>query len=214
MKDFGRLALILATMLPALISGACGASENNRESTDLLSAAAAEATAIVEQAQATALVLQAQAQATAMVAQANSLSPSPMPAPTLALALTGGDQQEATPTPAPQPEDEPAPTPLQTVEVTGVGFAGEGGLILVRFRAPPEVTEQWWQGSVVVTDEATGAVYNEIPVMPKIGPLIGRPKVDGQIGYVMLVNPPPYLQSGAVVTVKLGNYTFEHVSVQ
>ncbi len=30
----------------------------------------------------------------------------------------------------------------------------------------------------------------------------------------MLSNTPPYLQPGAVVTIKMGNYTFEHVPVQ
>ncbi len=50
--------------------------------------------------------------------------------------------------------------------------------------------------------------------MPKIGPLIGRPKVAGQAGYVMLMNAPPYLQPGALVTVVLGAHEFEHVPVQ
>ncbi len=83
------------------------------------------------------------------------------------------------------------------VEVLGVGFAGDVGMIMVRFLAPPDEAEKWWQGSVSVTDEDNGAVYNEIPVMPKIGPLIGRPKIEGQAGYVMLVNNPPILRSGA-----------------
>ncbi len=213
MKDLYRLAGILATMLLALVSGACRTAKDSTASPDLLDAAAAQATAIVQQAQATAMVLQARAQATALMAQAVTFSQTPTPAPTLALALASGDQREATPTPDTQPQDEPEPTPLQTVEVTGVGFAGEGGLIIVRFRAPPDVAEKWWQGSVAVTDEASGAVYNEIPLMPKIGPLIGRPKREGQLGYVMLVNAPPYLQRGAIVTVVLGNYTFEHVPV-
>ena len=84
----------------------------------------------------------------------------------------------------------------------------------MRFYAPPEEAEKWWQGSVSVEDETSGALYNEIPVMPKIGPLIGRPKLPGQIGYVMLVNAPPYLQPGAIVTVVLGVHEFEHVPVQ
>jgi hypothetical protein len=76
------------------------------------------------------------------------------------------------------------------------------------------VAAKWWPGNVSVTDEATGTVYNEIPVMPKIGPLIGRPKLEGQMGYVMLVHNPPALKPGAVVTAKLGEYTFEHVPVE
>lgn len=87
-------------------------------------------------------------------------------------------------------------------------------MIMVRFQAPPEEAEKWWPGTVSVTDEGNGAVYDEIPVMPKIGPLIGRPKRAGQAGYVMLTNAPPYLQAGALVTVVLGAHEFEHVPVQ
>jgi hypothetical protein len=100
----------------------------------------------------------------------------------------------------------------QQVEVLGVGFAAEAALIMVRFKAPPKIAEQWWQGRVSVIDEATGKVYNEIPVTPLIGPLIGRPKIAGQSGYVMLVNAPPGIQPGSTVTVVLGNYQQEHVS--
>ena len=67
---------------------------------------------------------------------------------------------------------------------------------------------------ISLTDEETEAVYNEIPVLPRIGPLINRPRREGQMGYVMLVNAPPYLQSGAQVTVVLGTYAFNHVTVQ
>jgi hypothetical protein len=189
MRRSFSLALFLVALPVIVLGAACGSSEHDAAAPGVLNAAAAEATAIIEQAHATAMVLQAQAQATAMVPR-------------------------ATPMPETEPQDELEPTPLQTVEVMGVGFAGEGGMILVRFMAPPDVAEKWWQGSVSVADEASGIVYNEIPVMPKIGPLIGRPKFEGQPGYVMLVNPPPYLQPGAVVTVKLGNYSFEHVPVQ
>ena len=110
-------------------------------------------------------------------------------------------------------EEEEAGEPIP-VEILSVGFAGEGGMIMIRFQASPEEAEKWWQGSVTVTDEGNGAVYDEIPVMPKIGPLIGRPKVAGQPGYVMLVNTPPWLRPGAMVTVVLGAHTFEHVPVQ
>jgi hypothetical protein len=50
--------------------------------------------------------------------------------------------------------------------------------------------------------------------MPLLGPLIGRPAHAGQIGYVMFVNTPPGLQSGARVTVVLGDFKQEHVIVQ
>jgi len=39
-------------------------------------------------------------------------------------------------------------------------------MIIVRYLAPPDEAEKWWQGNVSVVDEANGTVYNEIPVMP------------------------------------------------
>jgi hypothetical protein len=96
----------------------------------------------------------------------------------------------------------------------GVGFAAEGGFIMVQYKAPPLVARQWMQGTVYVRDEATGNVFSEIPVMPKIGPLIGRPREPGQPGYVMLVNPRGALKPGATVTVVLGDFQQEHVTVR
>jgi hypothetical protein len=100
------------------------------------------------------------------------------------------------------------------VEVLSVGFAGEGGYIHVQFRAPVEVAKRWNQGVISVIDQETGTAYTQIPVMPKIGALIGRPARNGQPGYVMLVNGPVPLRPGALVTVVLGGHTFEHVQVQ
>lgn len=194
---------------------------------NLLDSAAAEATAIVQRAQATALVLQARAQATALVGAAGETAVNP-PRPTLALVVapsqspqTVGDtvvRASASPVDgAPAVGSAQTPPPvgdLSTVEVLGVGFAADGGLIMVQFLAPPRVAGKWWPGSVSVTDEGSGMLYNEIPVMPKIGPLIGRPVKEGQLGYVMLVNAPPFLQPGALVTVVLGEYQFEHVPVK
>jgi hypothetical protein len=178
---------------------------------DLLDTAAAEATAIIQQAQATALMLQAQAQATALLSQAGAPAATPSSsaaAPDLILSqMTSTPDQAATLAGAPSPE------PL-AVRVLDVSFAAEGAMIMVRFMAPPHEAEKWWPGNVSVVDEASGTVYNEIPVMPTIGPLIGRPKIEGQPGYVMLVNPPPGLRTGALVTVVLGAYRFEHVPVK
>jgi DNA-binding beta-propeller fold protein YncE len=101
-----------------------------------------------------------------------------------------------------------------TIEVTGVGYAADGVYIIVRFKAPPQVARRWIQGTVSVTDEATGGLYNEIPTMPLIGPLLGHPAQAGQPGYVMLVNTPPGLPPGSLVTVVLGDFRQEHVRVQ
>jgi hypothetical protein len=95
-----------------------------------------------------------------------------------------------------------------------VGYAVEGALIDIQFRAPKEVSEGWWQGTVYVIDEATGESYREIPVVPKVGPLMSKPVTAGQVGYIMLVNGPVPLVPGSVVTVVLGEYRFEHVPVQ
>jgi hypothetical protein len=187
---------------------------------DVVQSAAAQATALVQQAQATALVLEARAQATALVEQARLAGGTPTsavvnppvyasPTPASGEATAPLVQVDAEPEPAVAATPEPTP-----VEVLSVGFAGEGGMIMIRFRASPDEAEKWWQGSVAVTDEGNDATYDEIPVMPKIGPLIGRPKIEGQAGYVMLVNAPPYLRSGALVTVILGRHEFEHVPVQ
>jgi hypothetical protein len=211
----GLLALLL--LLSAACLAACTAAPSTPEPS-VLDQAAAEATRIVQQAQATAMVRSAQATATAIYVQVVAQEPTvqathtPTVDPTTALAdpLPG-----ATETPAVEVEAETQHTATPVpVEVISVGFAVERGLINVRFRAPPEEASKWWPGNVYVVDEQSGVVYNEIPVMPTIGPLIGRPKLAGQIGYVMLVNPSPYLHSGAQVTVVLGMYEFEHIVVQ
>jgi hypothetical protein len=102
----------------------------------------------------------------------------------------------------------------ETVQLVKVEVGAETGLILVQFRAPPAVARKWQQGNVYVVDEATGALYNEVPVLPVIGPLFARPKNVGQIGYVMFVNMDSSLHRGARVTVVLGSFKQEHVTVQ
>lgn len=162
------------------------------------------------------MVLQAQAQATALIQNANVPTSTPdqtAPSPTPRVSQTGttlkGANTTLQATPAETPEvDQP------NVELLGVSLGTESGLILVQFKAPPAVTRHWQQGNVYITDETTGAVYNEIPVVPIIGPLFARPLEADKIGYVMLVNLPIPLRSGALVTVNLGEYIFEHVSVK
>jgi hypothetical protein len=211
----GRLGYSTAVLGLSLLLVACGRPAGSMASSPGLSAtnqvladAATEATAIVQRAQATALVLQAQARATALV-EASKIQATATPVPSVAVQGPSAPEQ-----------DPPAATPTATetstltVEVLAVRFAADGGMIMVQFRAPPEEAAKWWPGNVYVQDEAAGTVYNEIPVMPKIGPLIGRPRIQGQLGYVMLTNAAPRLQTGASVKVALGNYTFEHIVVQ
>jgi hypothetical protein len=99
------------------------------------------------------------------------------------------------------------------VELLGVALAADGAYITVQFKAPPRLARSWQAGEVSVTDEATHVVYDDIPVMPVLGALFGRPVEDGQIGYVMFSNLPS-LAPGAQVTVVLGGFREEHVRVQ
>lgn len=210
----GRAVLSLGVLSAALVACASGGAASGP---DVRQRAAAEATALIQRAEATALVLQAQAMATAIVAGADAGVTSPVragappsAAPTAALGPT-------TPAPTPEASADAAVLPTagaEQVKVVRVGLAAEGGLIIVQFQAPAEVAEKWWQGGVSVKDEASGAIYNEIPVVPVVGPLIGRPSQAGQIGYVMLVNAPAALQPGALVTVVLGDFKQEHVVVE
>jgi hypothetical protein len=205
----------LLLLLIILALTACGTSGGDAVGQSLVEQAAAEATAIIQQAQATALLLQAQAQATAVMAQVEIKRATSTPSAIEAVTQTEGSSNLISTATLTTPGSlTPSVVPPQTVEIIRVGFAAEGGLIIIQFKAPPEVTEQWWQGSVSVVDETNGEEYREIPVMPTIGPLISKPRLAGQAGYVMLVNQPPGLKSGALVTVVLGNYTFEHILVE
>ncbi len=215
-----RLLFLLLITLP-IVCVACSAASGGP---NVLDKAAAEATAIIQQAEATAMVVQARAMATAMIEKAGAVSATPVPAkaeptsvPTVVPTLQSVDAGVATIQVQPSPEAvrvfASTPTNANQVQVMDVGFGVDGRLIMVRFKAPPKIADQWWQGRVSVVDEATGTVYNEIPVTPLIGPLIGRPKIAGQIGYVMLVNTNGSLHSGSIVTVVLGDFKQEHVTV-
>ena len=187
-----------------------------------------EETAIIRRAEATAVVLRAQATAAALIASVTG--PTSTPAPPLPASTTVAAPFIATASPVPtvppsvstgSPPASPAGT-LTTTEYSGtpevellrVTFGADGAYIFVQFKAHPKVADKFWPGVLSVVDEATGAVYNEVPVMPVIGPLIARPKQEGQLGYVMLVNAPPCLRPGSIVTVILGDFRQEHVTVQ
>lgn len=184
---------------------------------DLQAQAAAEATAIIQRAQATALVLQAEAEATALVLGAQR--PNAEPTATVARSLPA-----VLPT-SPPPELEPAPPPASeipessagvtaTVELLSVGFGAEGAYVVANYIAPPVIAQTFWPGVLSITDEASGTVFNEVPLVPLIGPLIARPIEDGQPGYFMVVHSPAILRHGSLVTVELAGYIFEHVPVQ
>jgi len=68
------------------------------------------------------------------------------------------------------------------------------------------------QDYIWVVDEQTRVVYKDIPMMPKIGPLIGRPAHEGQGAYVMLLSYGT-VKPGAIVTVVVGNYKREHIKI-
>ena len=54
---------------------------------------------------------------------------------------------------------------------------------------PYEMSRTWFQSNLSVINEATGQVYNDVPVMPIVGPLIGRPHNYSQVGYFMVATP-------------------------
>jgi type II secretory pathway pseudopilin PulG len=218
----GRGSLLPALCVLALISvlsAGCAPSGAAPSGANPIERAAAEATAMIESAQATAMVLRAQGTATALVggARAPEESPTLRPAPRQTPTPPRPAEADGAASPASSPTVESAATGTTApaaVELLRVEVGRESGLISVQFKAPPKVAQKWWQGSVSVIDEGTGAVYNEVPVLPIVGPLIGRPVRAGQLGYVMLSNAPTPLKPGAVVTVVLGEYRFEHQTVQ
>jgi len=179
--------------------------------------AAAQATAMIQSAEATALVLQAQAKAAALVQSASAAGPTPAPAVTPLPPLKPA-VGAASPSPTRSTElTDSEEADMDEVQLVRVEVGTESGLILVQFKAPYQMARTWQQGMVYVVDEATGAKYNEIPVLPIVGPLFARPKQAGQIGNVMFANAAPGasgLRRGSVVTVVLGAFKQEHVTIQ
>lgn len=181
---------------------------------DPVELAALEATRIVQSARATAIIKQAQVEAAALsqpTPVVAEMVPSP-PAGTATLAVTA--TLVPTATVAPSGAQMPAPSPTASIRLVRVGFAANGEYIHVEYFAPPVLISQWRQGLFSVIDEATGEVYNEVPLMPIVGPMIGRPVRPEQMAYVMLVNRVPLLQPGAMVTVVLDKFRFEHIVVE
>jgi hypothetical protein len=221
--------LVSLVVLAFSLTGCSAAApaKGTMEGGSLKEKAALEATAIVERAEATAIVLRAQTTAAALIRGVSG----PTSTPVQTYASVSALPASATPAPAmahaPVTASAALPPPSSTgvvtateeagtaeVELLSVGLAAEGELIIVNYRADPWAAQKFWPGVVSVIDETTGAVYNEVPVMPVIGPLIGRPKEAGQPGYVMLVNTLPGLRSGSLVTVVLADFKQEHVTVQ
>ncbi|MDH4139902.1 MAG: hypothetical protein OEV43_04960 [Coriobacteriia bacterium] len=101
----------------------------------------------------------------------------------------------------------------EQVQLINVAYAADGGYLIVNFLAPPRLAILWQPGELYVVDQTTGAKYDNIPFMPKIGRLIGRPVQEGQPGYVMLQNQPP-LKPNSKVTVVLGAFRKADVTVE
>src|SRR5512143_772987 len=210
-----RVLLIILCIGMAPLAG-CAAAPGTAidKSVSVNEQAALEATAIIQRAEATALVLQAQAKATALVQSAGALPVASATAAPSTVPRAAGAARVSTPPSAPSPSAAATETAsISQVELLVVDFGAEGRYIHVAFRAPPRVARQWRQGNVYVVDEATGTIYNGIPVAPIIGPLIAHPIHDGQIGYVMPFNTPPGIHPGSIVTVVLGDFKQEHVTV-
>ena len=93
-------------------------------------------------------------------------------------------------------------------------MAEDGAMIVVNFKGPAKLIQKWYQGSIYLVDETTEVAYDQIPVAPKLGPLFNKPRLDGQAGFALLSNPDQGIKPGSVVTVVLGNYKREHVTVK
>jgi hypothetical protein len=199
--------------------------------------AAAEATQIIAQAQATSIVLRARMTASALMqvgeqasagasASATTLPPPVQPA-VAAAPLPAG------PTLPSRPRSTPIPTPARyaalsaasaitdsqwvsyTVQLENVSLGTDGRLVVVNFLAPYRFTDSLTvRGRAYVIDEATGVTYQDIPVMPIIGPLVGRPNANGLQSYIMFYNNDIAIQKGSLVTVVLANFRQEHVTVK
>ncbi len=181
---------------------------------DPVELAALEATRIVQSARATAIIKQAQIEAAALSQPTPTVAPTPVVADAATTAPAVTRTLAAVATAAPSGPQTPAPSPTASIRLMRVGFAANGEYIHVEYFAPPVLISQWRQGLFSVIDEATGEVYNEVPTMPIVGPMIGRPVKPEQMAYVMLVNRAPLLQPGAMVTVVLDKFRFEHIVVE
>jgi len=217
----GVFLVSLLVFLAALVG--CNSAVGPAKEQSIPEQAALEATAIIQRAEATALVLQAQAKATALIQNADAPSAAPAEATPTVVPRAAQPTRVATPpgvaslVVVPRATLSAAATDnasLSQIELLDVSFAADGKYIYVPFKAPPSVARQWRQGNVSVMDEATGTIYNGVPVAPLIGPLIAHPIHAGQIGYVMLNNDNLGIKSGSVVTVVLGDFKREHVTVK
>jgi hypothetical protein len=99
-------------------------------------------------------------------------------------------------------------------ELLGVRFAAEGGYVMVEFKSPRELAENWNEGSIFLLEEKTGITYWDIPQVPVLGLLLGKPQEEGQKGYAMFKNIAAGIKTGSVVTVVLGNYKREHINIK
>lgn len=100
------------------------------------------------------------------------------------------------------------------VRLISVGLSADAIYIKVTFAAvSPDRVKSWGQGSIYLVDESSGTVYRDVPIVPVLGALFGRPQSEGQTGYAMLANNAPGVGTGSVVTVVLGRFKREHVVV-
>jgi hypothetical protein len=110
-------------------------------------------------------------------------------------------------------QSEPDPDGAQ---LFAVSFGADGVYIDVSYTSPPELAAKWIQGDIFVVDEKSGTVFSQTALVPVIGWLFQRPVEKGQYASVMLVNSYHGFQikSGSVVTVVMGRYKREHVTVK
>jgi hypothetical protein len=189
-------------MVFTLIGFASCIPEQELNSGERLENAARTSTALIDDARATLMIIEAQRIATSIVE--NSFGPVSEQPPEFAYTSQA-------PTPISAISNLPTPSGVEIVDVT---LNAGGTFIIIQFKAPPRVAETWGYEDVYLVDEALNGVYRNIPRNGSADLYFARPKENGQVGYVMLVNSPYPLKVGDLVTVFLDGYQQQHLRIK
>jgi hypothetical protein len=200
-------ALVMAAL--AFCLAGCAAATSHATGSTLREQAAKEATAIVERAEATALVLRAEATARALTHVETQTPPAmtdaTLPQPSLSAQAIPARPTEQVPAPSSEAGQESL-----AVEVVSIQVASQSGFLVLQYKADPTFVGKLSPTQFYLRDEATGTEYRDIPTLPSMGLMFGRPQRAGQIATVLFSNVGN-LQPGATMTVVIGSIKHEHV---
>ena len=106
------------------------------------------------------------------------------------------------------------------IRVDGIRLSGAGYLLDFRYKVVDveRATKLLMEGKKPqLIDEATGATF-AVPDMPKVGALKtsarGHNLREGMTGFVLFANPAQIVKAGAKVTVAIGDFKAQHLTVQ